>query len=143
MKVKLGNTSTILRGGSPRPIDQYITNAENGINWIKIGDVETNEIYVTKTQEKIKPEGAIRSRRVKPGDFILSNSMSYGAPHILKIDGCVHDGWLVISDYEQSFDQLYLFFALQSPVSQRQFDAMATGSTVHNLNKEKVSNLIV
>ena len=32
--VKLGNVCTIARGGSPRPIKEYITTAGDGINWI-------------------------------------------------------------------------------------------------------------
>ena len=48
--------SIIARGGSPRPIESYITDDENGINWIKIGDTEKDGKYIFKTKEKIKPE---------------------------------------------------------------------------------------
>lgn len=50
-------------------------------------------MYISSTKEKITSEGAEKSRRVKKGDFILSNSMSFGHPYILNIDGCVHDGY--------------------------------------------------
>ena len=40
--VRLGEVALIVRGGSPRPIDSYITTEENGINWIKIGDIDVN-----------------------------------------------------------------------------------------------------
>ena len=74
--VKLGDVCTVERGGSPRPIDDFITTDENGINWIKIGDADES-MYITKTAQKIKPEGMKKSRYVKPGDFLLSNSMSF------------------------------------------------------------------
>ena len=78
--MSLGSICTIERGGSPRPIDKYITDDPNGINWIKIGD--TNEsMYITATAQKIIPEGMKKSRYVQPGDFLLSNSMSFGRPY--------------------------------------------------------------
>ena len=101
---KLGEVVTIERGGSPRPIQDYITTAENGLNWIKIGDAVEGSKYITSTKEKIKPEGLKKTRFVHKGDFILSNSMSFGRPYILAIDGCIHDGWLVLHDENQVFD---------------------------------------
>ena len=46
--IKLGNVCTIARGGSPRPIKEYITTAADGVNWIKIGDTEKNGKYIVK-----------------------------------------------------------------------------------------------
>ena len=112
-KVKLGEYAFIVRGGSPRPIDSYITTDENGINWIKIGDIDINGKYVEKTSEKIIPEGKMFSREVHKGDFILSNSMSFGRPYILKIDGCIHDGWLAIQTLDLQRDYLQLDLQVQ------------------------------
>ena len=91
----MGDIANIVRGASPRPIS-FITSDECGVNWIKIGDVSTEAKYVTSCNERITVEGSEKSRKVKPGDFILSNSMSFGRPYILKIDGCIHDGWIAI-----------------------------------------------
>ena len=108
-EVKMGDVCLIERGGSPRPIDKYITKEKNGINWIKIGD--TNEsMYITSTAQKIIPEGMKKSRYVQPGDFLLSNSMSFGRPYILAIDGCIHDGWLVLRDINNVFDKHFLYY---------------------------------
>ena len=65
----------------------------DGINWIKIGDTDKGGKYIYKTKEKIRPEGVAKSRMVHSGDFLLTNSMSFGRPYILKSDGCIHDGW--------------------------------------------------
>lgn len=140
---KLGENATILRGGSPRPIEDYITDSQDGLNWIKIGDVKPDDKYFRKTAEKIKKEGLTKTRQVKKGDFILSNSMSFGRPYILDIDGCIHDGWLVIQDYQEAYDMQFLYYVLCSDGVKNQYIAMAAGSSVQNLNKEKVANVIL
>ena len=106
--IKLGNVCTIARGGSPRPIKEYITTAADGVNWIKIGDTEKNGKYICATAEKIKPSGVSKSRMVHAGDFLLTNSMSFGRPYILKVDGCIHDGWLVISQYQNTNGRFFV-----------------------------------
>jgi type I restriction enzyme, S subunit len=129
---KLGEICDIERGGSPRPIQNFITTASNGINWIKIGDATASDKYIYKTEQKIKPEGANRSRMVYEGDFILSNSMSFGRPYIMKTTGCIHDGWLVLR--QPKVDPDYLYHVLSSDLVFNQFDRLAAGSTVRNLN---------
>lgn len=140
---KLGKDATILRGGSPRPIEDYITDSQDGLNWIKIGDVKPNDKYFRKTAEKIRKEGLTKTRQVKKGDFILSNSMSFGRPYILDIDGCIHDGWLVIQDYQEAYDMQFLYYILCSDAVMSQYVSMAAGSSVQNLNKEKVANVLL
>ncbi len=128
----LGEICDIERGGSPRPIQDFVTTDPNGINWIKIGDATASGKYIYKTEEKIKPEGVKRSRMVYEGDFILSNSMSFGRPYIMKTTGCIHDGWLVLR--QPKVDPNYLYHALSSDLVFDQFDRLAAGSTVRNLN---------
>lgn len=139
----LGKNADIYRGGSPRPIENYITDSRNGINWVKIGDVSTDAKYIESTHEKIIPEGIRHSREVYAGDFLLSNSMSFGRPYILKIDGCIHDGWLVIQNYQDTFDTEFLYYILGSSQITQQYKAMAAGSSVLNLNKDIVQKVIV
>ena len=143
VKRKLGDNATIQRGGSPRPIEAYLTTNRDGINWIKIGDVRPNDKFIRHTAEKIIPEGVSHSRQVYKGDFILSNSMSFGRPYILDIDGCIHDGWLVIKDYSNTYCMDFLYYILSSNAVFDQYIAMAAGSSVKNLNKEKVANVML
>lgn len=140
--VKLGEVCTVERGGSPRPIDDFIMTDENGINWIKIGDADES-MYITKTAQRIKPEGMKKSRYVKPGDFLLSNSMSFGRPYILKIDGCIHDGWLVLRDENNVFDKKFLYYYLSAPITYKKFKSMAVGGVVNNLNSDMVRKVRV
>lgn len=141
--VRFGDCAEIYRGGSPRPIEKFITKQAGGINWIKIGDVKSNDKYINRTEERIIPEGVSRSRQVYVGDFILSNSMSFGRPYILNIEGCIHDGWLVIQNYHGHFDKDFLYYILCSEDVMAQYIGMAAGSSVKNLNKDKVASLLL
>lgn len=136
---KLAN---ILRGGSPRPIEQYIVKS-GGVNWIKIGDVERGAKYICRTKEQIHKSGIIHSRCVYEGDLLLSNSMSFGRPYILKTEGCIHDGWLVIQDYARNFDKEFLYYLLSSEDVFIQYVSLAAGSSVLNLNKEIVGKVVL
>lgn len=138
---KLGEVCRIERGGSPRPIKAFITDAPNGLNWIKIGDTDPQGKYIYSTKEKIKREGLKKSRWVEENDFLLSNSMSFGRPYILKTNGCIHDGWLVLRDYQKSLFIDYFYYMLLSSIVQKQFKMKAQGSTVSNLNTDRVASV--
>lgn len=140
---RLGDMVLIQRGGSPRPIEDYITANIDGINWIKIGDVADGLRYITSTKEKIILAGEKKSRRVFKGDLILSNSMSFGRPYILKIDGCIHDGWLLIRDGKNIFDKEFLLQILSSSYMLKQYRSLAAGGVVNNLNSELVQSTSV
>ena len=137
---KFSDLVQIERGGSPRPIDDFITSKPNGLNWVKIGDAPSQGNYITQTAEKIKPEGLTKTREVHPGDLILSNSMSFGKPYIMAINGCIHDGWLLIRDMQKRFDLQFLCVLLGSPQMLIQYHSLAAGSTVNNLNKDLVGS---
>jgi type I restriction enzyme S subunit len=111
------------------------------VNWIKIGDVGFGGKYITRTAERIKPAGVKFSRLVRPGDFVLSNSMSFGRPYILKIEGCIHDGWLAISDFSDTYLPDFLYHLLRSSRVYREMSAKASNGTVQNLNAEIVKSL--
>ena len=140
--VRLGAVLEIARGGSPRPIQQYLTTEPDGINWIKIGDTDKGGKYIYKTKEKIRPEGVVKSRMVHSGDFLLTNSMSFGRPYILKTDGCIHDGWLVLSNRFECYYVDFLYYILSSPFAYYQFCDSVSGAVVKNLNSDKVANAL-
>ena len=140
---KIGEVCLIERGGSPRPIKDYITEDEDGLNWIKIGDAQEGSIFINSTKEKIRKEGLKKTRMVHKGDFILSNSMSFGRPYIMGVDGCIHDGWLVLHDTNNTFNKLYLYYSLAHKSMYQQFKQMAVGGVVNNLNSEMVRRVLV
>jgi restriction endonuclease S subunit len=142
-KVKLEDLCLIERGGSPRPIENFLTKDHNGINWIKIGDAKVNSKHIDSTNERIITEGSKYSRKVRKGDFILSNSMSFGRPYILNIDGCIHDGWLVLSDFSNKINKDFLYYILSSSIVKKQFENEARGAIVKNLNIDIVKKVII
>jgi len=135
--VRLGSIAGIERGGSPRPIEAFLTDSLDGLNWIKIGDTEKGGKYITSARERIRPEGLSKTRKVYPGDFLLTNSMSFGRPYITQIEGCIHDGWLRISP-PSSLNKDYLYLLLSSSFMRELFAAAAAGGVVQNLNADKV-----
>ena len=137
---RLGDINDIARGGSPRPIKDYLTDDEDGVNWIKIGDTSKDEKYINSVKEKIRVEGVKKSRMVHKGDFLLTNSMSFGRPYILNVDGCIHDGWLVISPKGNAYNADFLYYLLSSTFAYDQFAEVASGGVVTNLNSDKVAD---
>lgn len=140
---RIDEVCSIARGGSPRPIKDYITKESYGLNWIKIGDTDMGGKYIFSTKEKIKPEGLKKSRWVEKDEFLLSNSMSFGRPYILKTNGCIHDGWLVLRDYQKYLDIDFFYYVLSSEFVQKQFRTKAQGSTVSNLNTDRVASVTI
>ena len=98
---------------------------------------------VTSTEEKITKEGAKKSRQVNKGDLILSNSMSYGLPYIMGIDGYIHDGWFVLKNFENTFDKDYLCNLLISRAIQNQYKRLAAGGVVQNISSDLVNSVSV
>ncbi|WP_394146851.1 restriction endonuclease subunit S [Shewanella atlantica] len=139
--LSFGEIATIQRGASPRPIASYITDDENGVPWIKIGDTSTGSKYVNGTAQKITNEGAKKSRILKKGDFILSNSMSFGRPYILNICGAIHDGWASISDFGDKLDSDYLYHFLSSHNVQNYWLSKINSGSVSNLNADLIKTL--
>ena len=137
----LGRLSDVVRGGSPRPIDGFITNASDGLNWLKIGDVDKDSKFVTKTADKVRRDALSKTRVVNPGDLILSNSMSFGRPFILQISTCIHDGWIAVRRIDEKIIRDFLYYLILSPGSQDYFVGNAAGGGVQNLNADIIKFL--
>jgi type I restriction enzyme S subunit len=101
---------TIKRGGSPRPIQDFI--AKSGLPWVKISDATSlKSPFLFSTKEFIKPAGLKKTILMKKGSLVLSNSATPGLPIFLELDACIHDGWLHFQDIKSlTYNYLYLFF---------------------------------
>ena len=137
----LGEIAKIQRGASPRPIAQYMTDADDGIPWIKIGDTSPGSKYINGTAQKVTPDGAKKSRILNPGDFVISNSMSFGRPYILSITGAIHDGWASISDFSERLDSDYLYHYLSSQRVKNYWGSKINSGSVSNLNADIIKTL--
>lgn len=141
-RLRLDEVFQIARGGSPRPIIDFITDSKDGYNWIKIGDTKNIDKYIYKTKQKIIKAGLKKSLLVKENDFILSNSMSFGKPYIMKTEGCIHDGWLLLRKLKENISVDFMYYVLSSDFIKTQFTSKAAGSTVQNLNIKLVETVI-
>ena len=139
----LEGISEIVRGGSPRPIDKYMTLDKDALNWLKIADVDKNSKYVTFTKERVKKTALSKTREVHPNDLILSNSMSFGRPYIMKIKSCIHDGWIAVTNILKDINTHYLYYIILSPISQKFFVDYAAGGGIRNLNADIIKSLPV
>lgn len=135
-KAKLSNVCDIWRGGSPRPIHEWI--APSGIPWVKISDASgAGSRFIEQTREFIRPEGRYRSRSVIPGDLILSNSATPGIPMFMAIDACIHDGWLLLRNF-RGIDKLFCYYLLLH--ERDNIVRQGTGTVFTNLKTEILKN---
>ena len=139
---KIKYVCDIVRGGSPRPIDEFLSEDPTHINWVRISDTTKGYKYIDSTELKIIPAGASRSRYIKPGTLLLTNSMSFGQPYIMNIYGCIHDGWLAFSNYKM-IEKEFLFYLLMSQCCIDQFEWAALGAVVENLSIDKVGGVYI
>lgn len=127
----LGSFVEIKRGGSPRPIQDYLS--DSGLRWLKISDVTSlSSPFVLEIKEHIKEEGLKKTVFLHAGELVLSNSATPGIPKILDADTCIHDGWLYFPKSELSKYYLYLFFKY----IRKELVALGNGSVFTNLKTD-------
>ncbi len=127
----LGSFVEIKRGGSPRPIQDYLS--DSGLRWLKISDVTSlRSPFVLEIKEHIKEEGLRKTVFLHVGELVLSNSATPGIPKILDVDTCIHDGWLYFPKSELSKYYLYLFFKH----IRKELVALGNGSVFTNLKTD-------
>src|SRR5690554_276704 len=135
----LGNFLTIKRGGSPRPIKDYIV--PTGYPWTKIADATENDNpYIFKTKEFIKAEGLKKTTYLKRGTLILSNSATPGLPRFLALDACIHDGWLHFPQTRHFTDSYLYQLFLQI---RKHLVSQGNGSVFTNLKTDILRNQLV
>jgi type I restriction enzyme S subunit len=137
---KLGELASIRRGSSPRPIENYMG---GDVPWIKIGDATKGDsFYITETEDYVTKAGAEKSVLLEPGSLVVANSgVSLGFARILKIKGCVHDGWLSLEKLDDRLNKIYLLRLINSLTDH--FRAIAPEGTQPNLNTGIMKNFRV
>ncbi len=132
---KLGEFVEIKRGGSPRPIQNFMS--DEGLRWLKISDVTSLQApFVLNIAEHIKEEGLSKTVFLKAGSLVLSNSATPGIPKILDLDTCIHDGWLYFPKSQLSNEYLYLLFKEIRP----HLVNLGNGSIFTNLKTDILKN---
>ncbi|WP_283693144.1 restriction endonuclease subunit S [Clostridium perfringens] len=133
---KIGEVVKIIRGASPRPIQNYL--ASKGIPWLKISDATSSASrYIYSTKEFIIEEGISKSRKVEKGTLVLSNSATPGIAKIMDIEACVHDGWLIFNEYK-NINKEYIYYYLSR--EREKILLMSNGSVFRNLKTDILKN---
>ena len=128
---KLGDFAKIKRGGSPRPIQEYLS--DSGLRWLKISDVTSLQTpFVIDIKDHIIEAGLRKTVLLKAGSLVLSNSATPGVPKILDVDSCIHDGWLYFPESKFSEEYLYLYFKY----IRQQLVNLSNGSVFNNLKTD-------
>lgn len=128
---KLGDYANIKRGGSPRPIQEYLS--DSGLRWLKISDVTGLQTpFIIDIKDHIIEEGLKKTVFLKAGSLVLSNSATPGIPKILDVDSCIHDGWLYFPESRFSNEYLYLYFKY----IRQQLVNLSNGSVFNNLKTD-------
>lgn len=128
---KLGDFAEIKRGGSPRPIQEYLS--DSGLRWLKISDVTSLQTpFVIDIKDHIIEAGLRKTVFLKAGSLVLSNSATPGVPKILDVDSCIHDGWLYFPESKFSKEYLYLYFKY----IRQQLVNLSNGSVFNNLKTD-------
>lgn len=128
---KLGDYANIKRGGSPRPIQEYLS--DSGLRWLKISDVTgLQTLFIIDIKDHIIEEGLKKTVFLKAGSLVLSNSATPGIPKILDVDSCIHDGWLYFPESRFSNEYLYLYFKY----IRQQLVNLSNGSVFNNLKTD-------
>ncbi len=131
----LGDYVSVKRGGSPRPIQEFLS--DDGLRWLKIADVSgVTSPFIMTIKEHIKKEGLRKTVHLDAGSLVLSNSATPGIPKIISIDTCIHDGWLYFPESDFSNEWLYCYFQNV----RKQLARMANGSVFQNLKTDIVKN---
>ena len=140
---KLSELAQIKRGASPRPINnpKWFSEKKN-VGWIRISDVTKTKKYLNSTEQYLSDEGVAKSRLVKPNDLIMSICATVGKPIILNIDACIHDGFILFDDLNNSkIITDYLYYLLQK--KEEEFKGMGQTGTQANLNTNIVGSTLI
>ena len=133
--LKFGNIAQIRRGASPRPIEdpKYFG---HGRGWIRISDVSKSNKYLMQTRDYLSKLGETKSVAVNEGDVIMSIAATVGKPIIVKMQACIHDGFIAFLNLSEEINNEYLYYLLKL---NRKFTAMGQHGTQSNINSELVS----
>ena len=133
---KIGELVSVVRGGSPRPIQKFLS--KEGLPWLKISDATASPTkFITHIEQCIIPEGLSKTRFIKKGSLVVSNSATPGMPKFLALDTCIHDGWLFLDDYKGITKELLYYFIL---FNRAELVALGSGSVFTNLKTDVLKN---
>lgn len=137
---RVGEIMEVVRGASPRPKGDSRYFGGN-IPWIMISDISREKgKYISKTKDTVTEAGKAKSRYLKAGTLILSNSGTVCVPKILAVNGCIHDGFVAFPEVSDEIEILYFYYFFEY-VRPKIIQQNKQGVTQVNLNTNIVRNI--
>lgn len=140
IKIRIGDLCEVGRGSSPRPIIDQRYFKDGKIPWIKIADATASGKYIYETKEHVNEYGASFSRYLSEGSLIIAASgVSLGQIKFLGVKGCIHDGWLYTSNFNEELihkEFLYYFLIFYA----KEFHNFSSGAAIQNINTDILKN---
>lgn len=126
--------SLVLRGASPRPIDDPKYFDEEGeYAWTRITDVSKSGGFLRTCPQRLSDLGASQSVKLEPGSLFLSIAATVGKPCITGIKACIHDGFVYFPFLKEN--PKYLFYVFDSG---ELYKGLGKLGTQLNLNSDTV-----
>lgn len=137
---ELGELAEIVRGASPRPIeDPKWFDSQSSVGWLRIRDVTEQDGRIHYLEQRISKLGQEKTRVLYEKHLLLSIAASVGKPVVNYVETGVHDGFLIFKKplFELEFMYQWLKFF---ETKWQQFGQ--PGSQV-NLNSDIVKSQVV
>jgi type I restriction enzyme, S subunit len=136
----LGTVANVKRGASPRPINDPKWFADTGRAWVRIADINASPTrFLNHASQYLSPLGEAHSVKVEVGELILSIAATIGVPKIVNIPACIHDGFVLLTNYHETIDRDFLYHYLSMLTT-----LLASGGqpgTQRNINSELVREI--
>lgn len=125
----------LVRGSSPRP--KSSPKFYGGpIPRLMIEDITRDGTFVTPQIDSLTVLGSKQSRPMKAGEVVMAVSGAVGLPAILKIDACIHDGFVGFRNLQSNLLPIYLVTLFHQLRVQNALHA--TGAIWKNLNTDQI-----
>lgn len=134
---KLGEIAEIVRGASPRPIqDPKWFDPNSDIGWLRISDVTEQNGRIRKLEQKISKAGQQKTRVLETPHLLLSIAATVGKPVMNYVKTGVHDGFLIFLNPEFNTEFVFQWLEMFRP----QWRKYGQPGSQVNLNSELVQN---
>ena len=105
---KLGELADIVRGASPRPIqDVKWFDNDSDVGWLRISDVTEQDGRIKYLAQRISKLGQEKTRVLVEPHLLLSIAATVGKPVVNYVKTGVHDGFLIFLN--PKFEQEFMF----------------------------------
>lgn len=133
----LGDLAEIVRGASPRPIqDPKWFDDSSEIGWLRISDVTEQNGRIHHLDQHISEAGQAKTRVLTEPHLLLSIAATVGKPLVNYVKTGVHDGFLIFMN--PKFDLEFMFQWLES--YRDKWSRYGQPGSQVNLNSDLVKN---